>query len=73
MGLPLTSAANGTSLAAAAVAVGADERFEAWPRVPLPPQPPQPHLEVRRAHPSEFEKIYELVDEAFGTSRSHAL
>ncbi len=50
-----------------------DERFEAWLRVPLPPQPPHPRLEVRRAHPSEFEKIYELVDEAFGTSRSRAL
>ncbi len=55
------------------MAIDEDKRFEAWLRVPLPPQPPHPHLEVRRAHPSEFERIYELVDEAFGTHRSRAL
>lgn len=55
------------------MAKGEDKRFEAWLSVPLPPQPPHPRLEVRRAHPSEFEKIYELVDEAFGNRRSRAL
>jgi len=49
------------------------ERFDEWFRYPLSGAPSDPRVEVRRAHPSEFERIYDLVDEAFGVQRPRAL
>jgi hypothetical protein len=47
--------------------------FDEWFRVPVPLVSPDPHIEVRRAQPSEFERIYDLVDEAFGFKRPRPL
>ncbi|MBI1816183.1 MAG: hypothetical protein HYR72_14495 [Deltaproteobacteria bacterium] len=47
--------------------------FDEWFRAPVPLVSPDPRIEVRRALPSEFERIYDLVDEAFGFKRSRAL
>ncbi|MBI3785390.1 MAG: hypothetical protein HY270_18515 [Deltaproteobacteria bacterium] len=47
--------------------------FEEWLRTPVPSVSPDPRIEVRRALPSEFERIYDLVDDAFAFKRSRAL
>jgi hypothetical protein len=48
--------------------------FDAWLRAPVPrPAQEHPRLRARRAQPSEFERIYDLVDEAFGVRRPRAL
>lgn len=45
------------------------DRFEEWLSIPTPVECPDPRFEVRRAHPSEFEVLYDLVDSAFGVKR----
>jgi hypothetical protein len=50
----------------------AAHRFEEWFQTPLREESSDPRFEVRRAHPSEFERHYDLVDEAFGGKRSRA-
>jgi len=47
----------------------AAHRFEEWFQTPLLEESSDPRFEVRRAHPSEFERHYDLVDEAFGVKR----
>jgi len=47
--------------------------FEEWFQAPLPEESSDPRFAVRRAHPSEFERHYDLVDEAFGGKRSRAV
>jgi hypothetical protein len=49
-----------------------EDRFEEWLRAPLPAASPDARYDVRRARPSEFDAIYDLVDEAFGVRRSRA-
>jgi len=51
----------------------ATHRFEEWFGAPLPTEPGDPRFEVRRAQPSEFERLYDLVDAAFGVKRSRAV
>jgi hypothetical protein len=45
------------------------DRFEEWLRTPLSAEADDPRFEMRRAHPSEFERIYDLVDASFGVRR----
>ena len=47
--------------------------FDKWFHLPLPCASSDPRVEVRRAHPSEFERIYDLVDEVFGVRRPRVL
>ena len=47
----------------------ATDRFEEWLRIPLSAEAEDPRFEMRRAHPSEFEEIYDLVDASFGVRR----
>jgi len=49
------------------------DEFQEWLQAPVPVVSPDPRIEVRQARPSEFERIYDLVDEAFGFRRSRAL
>lgn len=49
-----------------------EDRFEEWLRAPLPAVSPDARYDVRRALLSEFDAIYDLVDEAFGVKRSRA-
>jgi hypothetical protein len=49
------------------------DEFDAWLRAPVPLASPDPGIEIRRAQPSEFERIYDLIDEAFEVKRSRAL
>jgi predicted N-acetyltransferase YhbS len=51
----------------------ADRQFEEWFRTPLREEPSDSRFEARRACPSEFERLYDLVDEAFGVKRPRAL
>ena len=51
----------------------AAHRFEEWFQTPLREESSDPRFEVRRAHPSEFERLYDLVDEAFGVKRPRAV
>jgi len=45
------------------------EQFEEWFHAPLPGKSSDPRFEVRPAHPTEFERLYDLVDEVFGVKR----
>lgn len=47
--------------------------FDDWLRSPVPPAPSDPQIEVRRAEPHEFERIYDLLDDVFGFKRPRAL
>lgn len=47
------------------------DRFEDWLRAPAPLESKHPQFDIRRAIPTDFERIYELVDETFGFNRSH--
>lgn len=47
--------------------------FEEWFRVPVVVEGADPRFDVRRAHPDEFERVYDLVDAAFGRKRPRAL
>lgn len=47
--------------------------FDEWFRTPVASTSPDPRIEVRRAEPSEFDRVYDLVDEAFGFKRPRAL
>ena len=47
----------------------ADEFFQAWLAAPLPPFTGDTRFDVRRALPSEFDQIYDLVDETFDERR----
>ena len=49
------------------------DRFEEWLRMPLPREAGDPRFEIRRAPPSEFERIYDLVDATFGVARPRVL
>lgn len=42
------------------------DRFEAWLRAPAALESAHPRFDVRRALPSEFEAIFDLVDETMG-------
>lgn len=46
--------------------------FEEWLRLPLQVESSDPRFDVRRAKPAEFERIYDVVDLAFGKKRSRA-
>jgi hypothetical protein len=48
------------------------DRFEEWLRTPLPRALGNERFEVTRAHPKDFDAIYELVNDAFGVNRSRA-
>lgn len=50
-----------------------EDRFDEWRRLPVPQGSADPRFEVRRACPSEFERIYDLVDETFDFKRPRAL
>jgi hypothetical protein len=47
--------------------------FEEWFHAPLTAKSSDPRFEVRPAHPTEFERIYDLVDEVFGVKRPRSL
>jgi len=47
----------------------AEHRFEEWFETPPPEESSDLRFEARRAHPSEFERLYDLVDAAFGVKR----
>jgi hypothetical protein len=49
------------------------DRFEEWLRTPPPCEAAHLRFEARRAPPSGFEPIYDLVDAAFGVRRPRAL
>ncbi|MBI1814817.1 MAG: hypothetical protein HYR72_07555 [Deltaproteobacteria bacterium] len=52
---------------------GEPDRFDEWLRYPLARSSSDPRVEVRRAQSAEFERIYDLIDEAFGVRRPRAL
>lgn len=54
-------------------ALPARDAFDEWLRAPVPALSPDPRVEVRRAQVSEFERVYDLIDEAFAFKRSRAL
>jgi GNAT superfamily N-acetyltransferase len=45
------------------------DRFDEWFHAPLPYESSDPRFEVRRAGPSEYPAIYDLVDAGFGFER----
>jgi GNAT superfamily N-acetyltransferase len=49
------------------------QEFEEWFRAPLREESGDSPFEARRAHPSEFERLYDLVDQAFGVKRPRAV
>jgi len=49
------------------------DRFEEWFEAPLRAESSDPRFEARRAHPSEFERLYDLVDAAFGVKRPRSV
>ncbi|MCA9505432.1 MAG: hypothetical protein KC616_20235, partial [Myxococcales bacterium] len=48
------------------------DMFEAWLAEPLGRECEDPRFDVRRARPEEFERIWDVVDAAFGTQRPRA-
>ncbi len=55
------------------LAFRARDEFDEWLRTPVPSASPDPRIEVRRAQPAEFERIYDVIDDAFGFQRPRAL
>jgi len=51
----------------------AAQQFEEWFQAPLAEESSDPRFQVRRAHPTEFERLYDLVDEAFAVKRPRAV
>jgi len=51
----------------------ARDRYEAWLQKPAASGSSDPRFEIRLAKPSEYERIYDLVDTAFGVPRPRAL
>ncbi len=51
----------------------AAHHLEEWLETPLREESSDPRFEARRAHPSEFERLYDLVDKAFGVKRPRAV
>jgi hypothetical protein len=51
----------------------AKSRFEEWLQRPLPSDSSHPWLEFRMVRETEFERVFDLIDEAFGVKRSRAL
>ena len=51
----------------------AKDRFEEWIRTPLPSDSSHPRLEFRLAREPEFERVFDLIDEALGVKRPRAL
>jgi GNAT superfamily N-acetyltransferase len=45
------------------------DRFQEWLHAPASLESTHPRFDIRRAVPAEFDKIYDLVDEAFGFKR----
>lgn len=50
-----------------------EDPFDEWMRLPVDAEPDDARFEVRRAHPDEFDRLYDLVDAAFGRTRSRPL
>ena len=50
-----------------------EDRFEEWLAIPSRAQSEDPRFEVKAARPSEFERVFDCVDEAWGTRRPPAL
>ena len=50
-----------------------EDRFEEWLSTPSPKGSEDPRFEVKAASPSDFERIFDCVNEAFGTRRPSAL
>ena len=50
-----------------------EDPFDEWMRLPAPGKPDDDRFEVRRAAPQEYERIYDLVDLAFGRKRPREL
>ncbi len=50
-----------------------EDPFDEWMRIPVEAEPEDRRFEVRRAHPDDFERIYDLVDAAFGRKRPRPL
>ena len=48
------------------------DRFEEWLRAPAQLESMHPRFDIRRAVPTEFDGIYDLVNDAFGFKRSRA-
>lgn len=51
----------------------ARDRYEAWLRKPAASDSSDPRFEIRLADPSEYERVYDLVDTAFGVPRPRSL
>jgi hypothetical protein len=49
------------------------DNFERWFHVPIGEESIDPRFDVRRARPEDFERVYDTVDQAFGTRRPRAL
>ncbi|HUI25890.1 MAG TPA: hypothetical protein VL403_07370, partial [Candidatus Kryptonia bacterium] len=49
------------------------DRFDEWLHAPAPLESTHPQYDCRRARPAEFDAIYDLVDESFGTKRPRPL
>lgn len=47
--------------------------FPEWAALPLKAESSDPRFEVRQATPADFEEIYDVVDQAFGTKRPREL
>jgi len=48
------------------------DRFEEWLHAPAPLESTGQRFDIRRATPAEFDAIFSLVDETFGSERSRA-
>ncbi len=49
------------------------DTFDEWLRLPIGSTPPESPFDVRRARPDEFDRLYDVVDAAFGTKRPRAI
>ncbi|HXW84916.1 MAG TPA: hypothetical protein VEJ86_10960 [Candidatus Binataceae bacterium] len=49
-----------------------NDRFSEWLQTPVPLESRHPRFDIRRAVPAEFDRIYDLVDDAFGIKRPRA-